>query len=527
MDSGKTALLREFSSRQRAGDYQGVPNPSDFPISLAGSFAKSPKLNGADARLFDKVSSHLLLKIVLKTPGCLHEFFLKQKDPMDRMQVAFTRYISKYKHSKGFPTIITDQADFLTHWTTTAEGAKELDAVLKFLVRISQQEGPLRGHDVVHATIGHLNEEEAKEFVRQCLNKSELKREGLEAEVFAIWDDVYAHYGGAIIQLCVLIEKTLPRSQPGFVRRMQTRNKLVLKAPEWMRGDWKKVVEAMAAAEDGDVPVEKLCETVSGAALASMVRCYLLQYREPTGWDRDIKVVSTPIVMPVTRAEHLAMREVVAQPNHLQNIPSPITSGGAEHSRGHQRVALEPGGALKRRCLPFGMTFMHTAGEPFCCCDSFCEWRYAHNLVKSAKTGRSMRHPLRSEDWKNVVEAMAAAKDGVVPLHELSVSGTALKSMITLLITIELEEYFLFMVMYKKTAGRNRLRPSASPRNILKLTPNHIKILVAESHLDVLADIKQGPSRVDRNRSLLGDKVVGNAQFQTAWVSAFGINACS
>ncbi|EFJ26174.1 hypothetical protein SELMODRAFT_413296 [Selaginella moellendorffii] len=102
----------------------------------------------------------------------------------------------------------------LASWTRTA--AAELDALLKLLVRISKQANvanvvfassenfkewldSIRGHKIVQLNVGHLNEEEVKEFVR-----------------LKLWDDIYAHCGGAILLLRQLLRVAL-RSQPGQV----------------------------------------------------------------------------------------------------------------------------------------------------------------------------------------------------------------------------------------------------------------------------------------------------------------------
>ncbi|EFJ26079.1 hypothetical protein SELMODRAFT_413500 [Selaginella moellendorffii] len=366
--SGKSALLQEFCSRQRAGDYPGVPafvdmrewsniDPSKFWINLGASFEKSLQLKGkAPAKLGLKVFSMPKLRRL----GLGLDVVSSKQDPIGRVMAGLEEYTSAMRMDmpgflNGFPTIFIDEADALASWTRTAGGVQELDYLLRFLVRISKQENaanvvlassenffkkwlcdmePFLGHKVVRASVGHFNEEEAKEFVRQGLQESDLNREGLEAEVLAIWDDVYAHYGGAIMLLYDLLHMAL-RSQPGEVcknwevakqqcmneatclveegfhpNNMGKANKMV-KAAAWTPDDWKNVVGAMAATEDGVLPFHSL--SVSG--LESMVRYNFLEYREPTGWDKDIKAISTPIFMPVTRAQHLAMRQVVTRPS--------------------------------------------------------------------------------------------------------------------------------------------------------------------------------------------------------------------
>ncbi|EFJ34518.1 hypothetical protein SELMODRAFT_405930 [Selaginella moellendorffii] len=356
-DSGKTALLREYRRRQAHGEFLGVssyidmrekPNvdPAGFAASLRGSMVDSMELKeklgievlGANVEHCKGSASEDGLSMTMRW---LESYCLERRH-LVRPEQCSTTLVDAYK--QGFPTIFIDEANALAAWHSLPDGEAQLEALFRFLVRISKQEcgahivlassesffrrwllssAAFQGHGVSVFSVGHLAEEEAKAFMLERVPASSKK----EAE--AVWDDVFAHVGGAILNLHRVVrlahravatgerlrdrwereKKRLfmdaaYRVMEGF-RPEGMRKVGVREPPKWKKDDWARLVKKMADSRDGVIAYDSLADV---PGLDSMIEHDLLQLRAYSDTEREIIADEWPVVIPTSRMALHVMR---------------------------------------------------------------------------------------------------------------------------------------------------------------------------------------------------------------------------
>ncbi|EFJ30792.1 hypothetical protein SELMODRAFT_409440 [Selaginella moellendorffii] len=373
--SGKTMLMREYCRRQREGMYpgtstyvnlrdSGLTDPGRLATKLMGGFLKSLSVFqmrvGFGSDLTGKWALQVGLKdgVDLETPFGFGKFQLFGKpEPkgidavlaaLKECCLSWTRIALKGGHTNAFPTIFIDEANALMSWAETPDGMANLNMLLRCLVAICKEErssnvvlgssenfferwlakcGALAGHRVARWYVGHLSEPLAKAYF--MLRVGEAK----QAEVEPLWDAVYRLYGGQMLELNLLasaIESSEPGEaaevfegeaglsittavanvvsgwSPGKFRSIEGRGNGL-----WKPEDWSEVIKVCANAPEG---VVSKCELkLPSDHVDSMIEHNCLHVQPVISWtERGNPEDDTwPLVMPMTKAEHLAMKRLV------------------------------------------------------------------------------------------------------------------------------------------------------------------------------------------------------------------------